>query len=65
MSSMLYTPPPDGYTEIVNSFLWWPMTLDGETRWLERAQYTVVCRYNQPVDGYVAAFDWEPLHWVG
>lgn len=57
--------PRDGDIMLINTFLWLPLTLDGKTRWLERAQYTMVCRHNRALDGYVSAFDWEPLHWVG
>ena len=28
-----------GDTKIVNKFLWLPLSINGETRWLERASY--------------------------
>jgi hypothetical protein len=36
-------------------FLWWPLTFDGETRWLESAE--IVYRYHRSMDGDF----WEPV----
>lgn len=42
--------PKAGDIEVVESFLWLPKTIDGETRWLEKARYAI--RYEEAYDGY-------------
>ena len=52
-----------GATKIIPKFLWLPMTLDGETRWLERAdviyRYVEICNYAD----LSVYYDWKPEHW--
>ncbi len=44
-------------------FLWWPITIDGETRWLEIAtiEYRVYYDYGLFNDRY---YYWEPLNFI-
>lgn len=37
-------PPRPGHREAVTRFLWFPLTIQGETRWLERATWVRVWR---------------------
>jgi hypothetical protein len=46
---MRWSEPQIGDVRIVRRFLWWPMSLNGQTRWLERA--TVRQVYERQVDG--------------
>lgn len=57
--------PTEGEMVLIDAFLWWPLTIKGETRWWCRAQYTMICHVNRAVDGYVSPFDWEVVDWVG
>ena len=50
-----------GATKIQPRFLWLPLTLDGETRWLETVD--VIYRYVLVDDGCCACYDWIPEHW--
>jgi hypothetical protein len=43
---------------VLRHFLWWPITLDGQTRWLEVAE--VMYRYFRNPDGDY----WEPFSFV-
>jgi hypothetical protein len=44
--------------------LWWPVTIDGETRWLETAtiEYKVSRSSNLVLDGYY--YFWEPFRFI-
>ena len=51
-------------------FLWLPKTIDGETRWLERAEWTEVAHEESVFDGDPVVMSivrrrivWIPLHW--
>lgn len=52
---MRWKQPLEGQRDVRRSFLWWPKTIDGETRWLERASWVVewvqshTGRYGEPV----------------
>lgn len=53
--------PKAGATRQVTKFLWLPLTLESETRWLEVATYTEEWVRNiTPMD-----YDmfWQPLYW--
>lgn len=56
---MRWRPAQVGEERIVRKFLWWPMCLDGQTRWLERAFVRQV--YEKSADG--AEF-WRWLNFV-
>jgi len=44
-------------------FLWWPMTIDGETRWLETA--AIVYRVQKDEDIFCNMFYWwEPYEFI-
>jgi hypothetical protein len=57
------TPPRAGDTRTRARFLWLPMTLDGETRWLERARVLEQFGLLRP-----GTFDgrkgWNPVGWL-
>lgn len=62
---MKWTQPPapkPGQTRIVRRFLWLPLNLQGETRWLERAEWVErfkrFFRYDDGVYGI-----WKPVRW--
>ena len=44
-------------------FLWWPITIDGETRWLETAtiEYKVDWKYDLVLDKY---YYWSPIKFI-
>jgi hypothetical protein len=50
--------PCEGECRDFRRFLWWPITLSNETRWLEFA--TVRCRYHRWLHGD----NWKPLRFV-
>ena len=45
-------------------FLWWPMTIDGETRWLETAkiEYRVQRESYMILPGH--NYSWEPMRFI-
>ena len=49
--------------KIKTKFLWWPFTIDGETRWLETAtiEYKVDCKYDLFFDKY---YYWSPIKFI-
>lgn len=40
-------------------FLWWPLTIDGETRWLEKATIEYMVKHSKDIfcDSY---YHWQP-----
>lgn len=52
-------PPQIDEIRIRTGFLWFPKTLEFQTRWLEVASWEE--EYNWVYDG---GFYWEPLRWV-
>lgn len=47
----------------VQKFLWWPMTIDGETRWLETAD--ILYRVQQDKDLFFDYYYyWEPQQFI-
>jgi hypothetical protein len=53
---MKWATPRDGDTRTLRRFLWLPLEIDHEVRWLEVASWTQ--RYCTIVGG-----TWEDLHW--
>jgi len=49
--------------KIKTKFLWWPLTIDGETRWLETAtiEYKVDWKYDLFLDKY---YYWAPTEFI-
>lgn len=49
--------------KIKTKFLWWPITIDGETRWLETAtiEYKVDWKYDLFLDKY---YYWSPIKFI-
>ncbi len=49
--------------KIKTKFLWWPFTIDGETRWLETAtiEYKVDWKYDLFLDKY---YYWSPIKFI-
>ena len=49
--------------KIKTNFLWWPFTIDGETRWLETAtiEYKVDWKYDLFLDKY---YYWSPIKFI-
>jgi hypothetical protein len=49
--------------KIKTKFLWWPFTINGETRWLETAtiEYKVEWKYDLFLDKY---YYWAPTEFV-
>lgn len=52
--------PPSGAYQVREAFLWWPKTIHGETRWLERARWEEKCIYSDRGEDY----RWEPVVWL-
>jgi len=55
---MRWTPPKDGDIRVRTRFLIFPLTLNGETRWLERV--TIKEIFQRSYDGSW----WYPVAWV-
>lgn len=51
---------------IVKRFLWLPLTIDGETRWLERACWREKWDFVIPTkrEGWGKLCDWQPEKWL-
>lgn len=47
-------PPEFGDSRIVSAFLWLPLTIRLETRWLERATWMEMHKHGE----------WNPLRWI-
>jgi|TARA_R110000868_G_scaffold406490_1_gene686939 hypothetical protein len=43
--------------KLVQKFLWFPLTINCETRWLEEASYVCVVRHDE------STFTWKPWQW--
>lgn len=53
----------DSTKKIKTKFLWWPMTIDGETRWLETA--TIMYRVKKDEDIFSnTIYYWKPWEFV-
>ncbi len=57
-----------GARRVIKKFLWLPLKLDGQLRWLETAKIRQVCDYRQP-KGYESTstemkYFWDDLEWV-
>jgi hypothetical protein len=50
--------PKDGEKRKKTKFLWFPMTIDDETRWLERTTW-IEKYYNLPY-----YWGWRPYEWI-
>ena len=44
-------------------FLWWPMTIDGETRWLETAEILYKVKWHEDWIGN-RYYDWTPIEFL-
>ncbi len=55
---MRFKRKPFKYTRVVSKFLWFPLEINGEIRWLERATFKK--RYNNYYDGG----SWEYIEWI-
>jgi hypothetical protein len=45
---MMWKQPKGGETKQVTKFLWFPKTIENETRWLQRATYEIqYCDYSE------------------
>lgn len=54
-----HTPyPVKGDRRTVKKFIWFPKTIDLETRWLEKAQWCEEFRDFRVTSG------WRPIHWL-
>ena len=53
----------DNKRKYKTKFLWWPITIDGETRWLETAtiEYRVGCDWDFVNNKY---YYWAPLNFI-
>jgi hypothetical protein len=57
--------PKQGETRVRSGFLWLPMTIDRETRWLERATWEERVSYYGPRGQCnVTSFQWNPDKWI-
>jgi hypothetical protein len=55
--------PKVGETRQITKFLWFPLAIDGETRWLETATYTEeYIKIYDSNEGYTDTF-WRPSYW--
>jgi hypothetical protein len=50
--------PERGQKRIVRKFLWLPLEIDGEMRWLERATIEEQVQY------FPTGWDWMPRRWI-
>ena len=52
-------------TKIETTFLLFPMTINGETRWLEKASYKLkICRIYTIGNSQKLHYDWTPVSWI-
>ncbi len=52
-------------TRIVEKFLWWPLSIGGEVRWLEKAKWWEECeQYIYTYTGRESSRKWEKVEWV-
>lgn len=51
-------------TKYVQKFLWWPMTIDGETRWLETADILYRVQYDRTSKLGLDYYYWEPQQFI-
>lgn len=58
----LFRKPALNETRIRSGFLFLPMTIGGETRWLERASWVEKYQY---LDFYLVFPEWSPEYWMG
>lgn len=56
--------PKIGDTKIITKFLWLPLTLDGETRWLERVSIKVKLKIYLSELSLEWKGRWQPIHWI-
>lgn len=59
--------PVEGTMRVISKFLFFPRTIQGETRWLERAGIRQIRRYHEDDmrDAYSESFwYWEDERWV-
>jgi len=58
------SPKVDGQKRIISKFLFLPLTIDDETRWLERA--TIYQEYEECriISAYLVPSKWENVRWV-
>ena len=57
--------PNDGETYIVEAFLWLPLTINNETRWLEHAKYKIkYYKFPYPELSYGYRGGWEKIEWI-
>lgn len=60
---MKWTQPKDGDERVRRGFLWFPLTIESETRWLEYAEWKEFWRNGNRGDGSWGPW-WEPAHWT-
>ncbi|RPI85144.1 MAG: hypothetical protein EHM34_02365 [Nitrosopumilales archaeon] len=56
----IYNESTVGSFRVVSKFLWQPVTIDGQTRWLERAKIKQICKFYGEEFGY----RWENHEWI-
>jgi hypothetical protein len=56
--------PMDGDTRTIKRFLWLPLTIDGERRWLETAEWVEIYQHEDVLDlfGHTPMI-WRPYYW--
>lgn len=59
--------PKEGDLRNRKAFLFLPMTIDKETRWLEFAEWAEICRVQWHRHGRtnLQELEWEPISWRG
>jgi hypothetical protein len=50
--------------KLVQKFLWFPLTIDGETRWLEEVSYVCRVDWEQNIFTDRKYYYWKPWDWV-
>lgn len=57
--------PPANSTRTITRFLWLPLKIKCETRWLERAAWIERCvHYVYALTGEPSSYKWIPTEWV-
>lgn len=56
----IYNDTTVGSLRVIEKFLWYPLTIEHQTRWLEKAKIRQVCRFYGEDYGY----KWENDGWI-
>jgi hypothetical protein len=61
-------PPVPGTKKIVIKFLWWPLTINNETRWFETVtiqyEYVAYAKYLNYKQNVIVNSEWKPIKFI-